>query len=125
MESEWKIRGVRGATTVEANTSEQIEEATVELLEKIVEENNIEVEDISHVTFTVTHDIDADFPAKFARTHLKWNNVAMICTREIPVPGSVQMCVRALIVINTKLSHKEVNHVYLRGAKALRPDLAK
>lgn len=123
MSGEWRIRGVRGATTVESNTKESIEKSTVEMLEQIVAQNKIKVDDISHVTFTVTHDIDADFPAKYARTRLGWDNVAMICTREIPVPGSTPLCIRVMLVVNTKLSHQEVKHVYLRGAKGLRPDL--
>lgn len=116
-------RGVRGATTIENNTPEEMDEATVELLKTIMDNNSFKVEDISHVIFTLTHDINASFPAKAARDYLNWDNVPMICTQEIPVPNSLQKCVRVLIVINTNLEAKDIKHVYLREAKKLRPDL--
>ena len=65
-------RGIRGAITVEENTSEAIGAATIKLLQAIVEKNNIEIDSISHVIFTVTKDLNADFPAKYARVNLKW-----------------------------------------------------
>jgi len=119
-----KSRGVRGAITVENNTYEEIEEATIELLTTILDENDFDIDDISHVIFTLTHDLNACFPAKAARIHLGWNDVPMICTQEIPVPGSVEKCIRVLIVINTKLKKSDIKHVYLGKAKLLRPDLS-
>ena len=116
-------RAVRGATTVENNTAEEIHSATVELLKKMTEENAINPEDIVNVIFTLTHDLNAGFPAKSARVELHWDEVPMICTQEIPVPDSLQKCIRVLITFNTNKSLKEIKHVYLREARTLRPDL--
>ncbi len=118
-------RAVRGATTVENNTADEIFDATVELLNKMVEENSIDSEEIINVIFTLTHDLDAAFPAKAARIHLSWNTVPMICTQEIPVPDSLQKCIRVLITFNTAKPKSEIRHIYLREAKSLRPDLTK
>lgn len=116
-------RAVRGATSVQHNTAEEISQATLELLEKMIEENSITAEDIVNVIFTLTHDLDAAFPAKTARVHLHWDDVPMICTQEIPVPDSLQRCIRVLITFNTAKPRQEIRHVYLREAKSLRPDL--
>lgn len=117
-------RGVRGALTIEHNTREEIETATLEILNLLIEKNKIDSKDISHVIFSLTKDIDAAFPAEFARKKLGWDNVAMICTNEVCVPGSLKMCIRVLLVINTALSQEEIQHVYIKGAVKLRPDLA-
>ena len=116
-------RAVRGATTVENNTAEEIHNATVELLKKMTEENSISPDDIVNVIFTLTHDLNAGFPAKSARTDLHWNDVPMICTQEIPVPDSLQKCIRVLITFNTTKPREEIKHIYLREARSLRPDL--
>ncbi|MFA6988675.1 MAG: chorismate mutase [Candidatus Gastranaerophilaceae bacterium] len=116
-------RGVRGATTVNNNEYLEIEESTIELLKEIIDKNEIEKDSISHVIFTLTHDLNAGFPAKAARIHLDWSDVPMICTQEIPVPNSLEKCIRVLIVINTTKKHKEIKHIYLRNAKNLRPDI--
>ncbi|OGH94407.1 MAG: chorismate mutase [Candidatus Melainabacteria bacterium GWA2_34_9] len=118
-------RAVRGATTVENNVDEEIYQATVELLKKMIEENSIDSDEIINVIFTLTHDLDAAFPAKAARVHLGWNTVPMICTQEIPVPESLQKCIRVLITFNTAKSKDEIRHIYLRKAQTLRPDLVK
>lgn len=116
-------RGIRGAITIESNTEKEIEDATVELLSCLLEKNKIEVGNISHVIFSLTKDIDAAFPAKFARKNLGWDHVPMICTNELGVPESLKKCIRVLMVVNTSLSQEEVHHAYLRGAVRLRPDL--
>lgn len=118
-------RAVRGATTVKANTAKEIHSATVELLKKMIADNSITPEDIVNVIFTLTHDLNAGFPAKSARTDLNWNEVPMICTQEIPVPDSLQKCIRVLITFNTEKTLREIKHIYLREAKKLRPDLVK
>lgn len=117
-------RGVRGATTVEADSAEQIVSATRELLERMVEANGIEPGDVASVIFTATPDLAAAFPARAAR-ELGWDRVALLDAQEIPVPGSLARCVRALIHWNTDLAQAEVRHVYLRGAAILRPDLGR
>lgn len=117
-------RGVRGAITVEHNTREEIENATVELLSLLIEKNKIDTSEISHAVFSLTRDIDSAFPAEFARKRLEWDHVPMICTNEVLVPDSLPLCIRVLLVINTALKQNEVHHIYLKGAARLRPDLA-
>lgn len=114
-------RGVRGATTVDANTSEAILHATRELLEQLVAANGIAVEDIASAFFTATPDLNACFPAQAAR-QLGWTEVALMGAQEMDVPGAVSMCLRVLIHWNTPKPQSAIQHVYLRGAVALRPD---
>jgi chorismate mutase len=118
-----RCRGIRGATTVTDNTAEGILEATREVLTGIVERNQVDIEDITSVFFTVTEDLDAEHPALAAR-QLGWESVALMCAREIPVPGSLQRCIRVLLHVNTAKSPGELRHVYLREAAALRPGWA-
>jgi chorismate mutase len=116
-------RGIRGATSVAENSREAILAATRELLTRIAERNAIDVEEITSIFFTVTDDLDAEYPALAAR-QLGWINVALLCAREIPVPGSLGRCVRVLLHINTTRSQAEIRHVYLHEAVALRPGWA-
>jgi len=113
------MRGIRGATQISANTVEAMEEAVVEMVVALMARNRLHPEDITWAIFTVTHDLDADFPARAARL-AGWHQVPMICSREIPVPGSMPRVVRVLLHVE---SGGEAHHVYLRGAQALRPDL--
>jgi len=113
------MRGIRGATQISANTVEAMEEAVVEMVEALMKRNQLRPEDITWAIFTVTHDLDADFPARAARL-AGWHQVPMICSREIPVPGSMPRVVRVLLHVE---SEGVTHHVYLRGAQALRPDL--
>ncbi|MGC4001362.1 MAG: chorismate mutase [Anaeromyxobacter sp.] len=115
------MRGIRGATQVSANTVQAIEDAVVEMCREITKRNQITADQIVWAIFTVTHDLDADFPARAARVQ-GWNHVPMICSQEIPVPGSLPRTVRVLLHVD---SDGPRNHVYLRGAEALRPDLHK
>ena len=117
-----RLRGIRGATTVDANTREAILEATGELLGALIEANDLVPDDIASVFFSATQDLNAEFPALAAR-HLGWSHVALTCMAEMYVPGSLPMCVRILMHVNTAKRQDEVKFVYLRGAKALRPDL--
>ncbi len=112
-------KGIRGATTVETNTVQDLQSATLELLNEMIAQNNIEINNISHVIFTTTTDLDAAFPAKFARTDLGWENVAMMCFNELPVPNSLKMCLRILIVLNCNTDFQP-KFVYLKGAQNLR-----
>lgn len=116
-------RGIRGATTVEHNKREEILAATTELLQLLIRNNNLQPEDVASAIFTVTADLDAEFPALAAR-YLGWTEVALMCTREIPVPGSLGMCIRVLLHVNTTRSAAEIQHVYIRGAVNLRPTFA-
>lgn len=117
------IRGIRGATTVPADEPDLILQATRELLEAILAENDdMRPEDIASAVFTVTDDLASTFPAQAAR-QMGWGLVPMLCAREIPVPNSLPRVVRVLVHWNTDVSQSEVTHVYLRDAVRLRPDL--
>ena len=117
------IRGVRGATTVPADQPELILEATRELLEAILKANSgMHPEDIASVFFTVTHDLVSTFPAQGAR-QMGWGLVPMICSVEIPVPGSLPHVIRVFVHWNTDCLQSDITHVYLREAVKLRPDL--
>ena len=119
-----KMRGVRGATTVTENTTDAILQATEEVLVTLIERNNIVEEDVASVLFTTTPDLTACFPAKAAR-NLGWRQVALMGFQEVDVPTGLKMCIRVLIHWNTEKEISELQHVFLRGARALRPDLAK
>ncbi len=116
-------RGVRGAITLDGNTSEEIKKGVIELLGKMLEDNNIDTKDIAFAIFTVTQDIDADFPAKFARLNCGFSNVPMMCYNELNVPFGLKKCLRVLLNINTDKNQDEIKHIYLRGAKTLREDI--
>lgn len=116
-------RGIRGATTVDTNTADAILTATRELLEGIVLANDVQPADIASVLFTATQDLSAAFPAAAARD-MGWAQVPLLDAQEIPVPDSLARCVRVLVHWNTERTQDTIRHVYLRGAAALRPDLA-
>lgn len=116
-------RGVRGATTVAANTREEILTASRQLLALMIRRNGIEAEDVASAIFTVTTDLDAEFPALAAR-QLGWLDVPLLCSYEIEVPGSLERCIRILVNWNTDKPQKEIVHSYIKQAKTLRPDLS-
>ena len=112
-------KGIRGAIIVKENTSASIEAATLELLSEMVLKNRIKEENISHIIFTLTNDLNAEFPAKFVRTELKWTKTAMMCFHELDVPNALKMCLRVLIVVNCSESF-EPEFIYMNGAEQLR-----
>ena len=112
-------KGIRGAITVENNSVEDIKSATLELLSEMIKKNNIEKENISQAIFTLTPDLNAEFPAKFARIDFGWDNIAMMCFHELDVPNSLKKCLRILIVVNANDDFKP-KFVYLKGAEKLR-----
>jgi chorismate mutase len=114
-------RGVRGATTVQANTREAILDATTELLAAMVDANGFCVEDVASAFFTSSPDLNAEFPALAARK-MGWTDVALLCGHEMHVPGSLNQCLRILLHVNTEKKASEIVHVYLHGARVLRPD---
>ena len=116
-----RCRGIRGATTVDENSPDAILAATTELLTELVRANNLQLEDIASAFFTTTTDLDAEFPA-VAANRLGWRDVALLCGHEMNVPGSLRQCLRVLLHVNTEKGQQELVHVYLRGAKDLRPD---
>lgn len=118
-----QCRGVRGAITVEANTAEDILEATTELLTGLIAANDIAPEQVVSVIFSTTNDLNAAFPARAAR-ELGWHDVALLCTHEMAVPGALPRVIRVLIHLNTERSTRELVHLYLKDAWQLRPDRA-
>lgn len=112
-------KGIRGAITVDDNSPEAIGSAVIKLLKEMVQKNNIDLELISHVIFSLTPDLNADFPAKYARINLKWKDVPMMCFNEIDVPGALKRCLRVMIVVNCSETF-EPTFVYLEGAESLR-----
>jgi chorismate mutase len=119
-----RCRGVRGATTVPENSREEILKATRELLALMIRRNGIEAGDVASAIFSTTTDLNAEFPALAAR-QLGWYDVALLCTHELDVPGSLRRCIRILLHWNTEKRADEVIHVYVRDAVALRPDRSK
>lgn len=119
----WRLRGIRGATTVDANTRVEILEATEELLAEMIDANQIESSEVASAWFTTTPDLNAEFPAVVARQTFDWTHAALMCGHEMQVPGSLPSCLRILLHVNTPLMQDEVQHVYLRGARVLRTDL--
>lgn len=117
-------RGVRGATTVVANTREEILSATRQLVALMIRRNGIERTTVASAIFTTTSDLDAEFPALAAR-QLGWIDVPLLCGHEMSIPGSLPRCIRVLVHWNTDLSQSEIQHIYIRDAVKLRPDLCK
>ena len=114
-------RGVRGATTIKEDTSQEILRATRELLAFMIRLNNIESDDVCSAFFTTTSDVVSQYPALAAR-QLGWMHVPLLCGHEMVVPGSMPNCIRVLIHWNTDTPQKDIQHVYLNEARALRPD---
>jgi len=116
-------RGIRGAIQIAEDTSSNILEATRELLLAMIEANpDLYAEDVASIFFTVTHDLNAAHPALAAR-QLGWVDVPLLCAQEIPVPGSMPRVIRVLMHWNTEHAQREIQHVYLGNAAALRPDI--
>lgn len=117
------VRGVRAAATVTANDAQEIQDVTLDMINQLVSENNIDPADIASVWITVTNDLDATFPAKPIRQLPDWELVPIMCALEIPVKNSLEKCIRIMLHWNTTKSQQEIKHIYLGGARALRPDL--
>jgi chorismate mutase len=114
-------RGVRGATTADQNDREEILKATRQLLALMIRQNGIRPEDVASAVFSMTADLDAEFPALAAR-QLGWFDVALMCVRELAVPDSLPRCIRILLLWNTDKPPNEIVHVYIKEATGLRPD---
>ena len=114
-------RGVRGATTVESNSRDEILEETRKLLALMIRFNDIRAGDVASAIFTLTRDLNAEFPALAAR-QLGWLDVPLLCGHEVEVPGSLPRCIRILVHWNTDRAQEDITHVYLEDAQKLRPD---
>ncbi len=115
-------RGVRGATTVDTNTRDEILMQTRRLLALMIRKNGIEATDVASAIFSLTPDLDAEFPALAAR-QIGWLDVPLLCMHELGVPGALQRCVRILIHWNTDKAQTDIHHIYIRDAVKLRPGL--
>ena len=114
-----KVRGIRGATTAESNTREDVLAAATELMERLIEANSIDADDVAAAFFTTTPDLNAEFPAAAARL-MGWTYVALMGASEIDVPDAPPLCIRVLILINTDKPPQRLKNIYLRGATNLR-----
>lgn len=117
------VRAIRGATQVEANERDQILEATTELVAEVMARNGLSTEDVISVFFTATPDLTAEFPALAARK-LGFHEVPLLCASEVDVPHALPRVIRLMAYIETDRPRAEMQHVYLRGATALRLDIA-
>ena len=118
-----KVRAIRGATQCSANSAEAIDVATKELLKEILRANKLIPSEVISVIFTVSPDLNAAFPASSAR-ELGFEEVPLLCSVEIGVPGSLQRTIRVLAHVETELEKSDIAHIYLGGAKSLRRDIA-
>jgi chorismate mutase len=116
------VRGLRGATTVDADTVAQVAERSQELMRELMARNGLHEDDIISVLFTATADVTSTFPATAIR-EAGFGAVPLLCAAEIAVPGSMPKCIRVLLHVNTPRSRDEMHHVYLHGAQGLRDDL--
>jgi chorismate mutase len=120
------VRGIRGATTAEANTEEAITAATDELLRQLVDLNDLDPAEIGFAYFTTTHDLTAEYPAYAARK-LGWLDVPLLCGHDmdvrLPNPRGIPMCIRILLLYNTPKPQSAMRFAYLRGARAIKADL--
>ena len=116
------VRALRGATTVDEDTAEQVRSRTIALLEQMVERNGVDHDDVISVLFTATDDIHSMFPATAARD-IGFGDVPLICARELDIVGATPRCIRLLMHLTTYRSRADLRHVYLEGAASLRDDL--
>jgi chorismate mutase len=120
----WRVRAIRGATTVPVNSKEAIALAVTELLDELETHNQLDPREMVSVTFSVTQDLDAVFPAAIARQRPGWDQIPLMDFQHMYVEGSLERCIRLLVHFNTPDPDAKVYHPYLRRAKDLRPDLA-
>ena len=122
-QTDWQIRAIRGATTVPENSIEAMAAAVSELLDAVEARNELDPEKMVSVTFSVTRDLDAVFPAAIARKRPHWGNVPLLDVQQMHVEGSLPRCIRLMLHIYLPTTVPSVNHAYLRDAQKLRPDL--
>jgi chorismate mutase len=118
----WKVKAIRGATTATENSMAAIRDVVHELLDEIEARNDLDLSEVVNVTFSVTRDLDRVFPAAIARQRPHWQSVPLLDVQQMYVITDLPYCIRCLIQFNTPDPALEVQHVYLRQAKTLRPD---
>lgn len=119
----WQVRAIRGAITAEANTEIAIARAVHELLDRIQTCNALDLSQIVNVIFSATADLDVVFPAQIARSRPGWQDIPLLDLQQMHVVGSLPRCIRVLIQVNQPMNAHQIQHVYLGGARHLRPDL--
>ena len=115
-------RSVRGATTISSDNRDEVLEATAELLNEIIEQNNINNADIVNILFTATDDIRSEFPAVAAR-EIGLTSIPLLDCQQMKCDNALALCIRVMLTYNTAKQQGDIKHVYLREAKKLRPDL--
>ncbi|NJM77347.1 MAG: chorismate mutase [Acaryochloridaceae cyanobacterium RU_4_10] len=118
----WRVKAIRGATTATENSIAAVRDVVHELLDEIESRNSLDLSEVVSVTFSVTHDLDAIFPAAIARQRPHWQTVPLLDVQQMYVKTDLPRCIRCLIQFNTPDPDFEVQHVYLQQAKTLRPD---
>lgn len=113
---------IRGAITIKENSKDAILDGTKELLKEIIDNNDIQIEDILSITFTATKDLTKVYPAVAAR-ELGIVAASLICMQEMYVEGSLEQCIRVMFLVDLDRCQNEIHHIYLKGAKILRPDI--
>ncbi|WCO69143.1 chorismate mutase [Iamia majanohamensis] len=116
------VRALRGATTVDVDTPEHIQDRVLALLDTLVERNDVHHDDLISILFTATEDVVSTFPATAARAR-GLGDVPLICARELSIEGGTPMCIRVLVHLTTERTRDQLHHVYLEGARHLRDDL--
>ena len=119
--SNFKLTAIRGATTSDGNTSVFIKNAVIELMQEFISLNELNKENIFSITFTVTKDLSACFPASIARKHFNFDSVAFLDCQQMFVPNDINFCIRLMALVKLESNRKPV-HPYLRGSSKLRPD---
>ena len=119
------IVSIRGAITADNNTPADIASATIELFQEIISQNDIKTENIIHIIFSMTKDLNAIYPAKALREKFDVADTPLFCVQEADIHEALEKCIRILIMTKSEISKKEVKHIYLKDAKKLRPDLSK
>ena len=120
-----KVLAIRGATTVSCNSRDEILKETAILINTIINENNLEIDDIISICFTMTKDLDAVYPAVAVREELGIVDIPLLNFEEKYIVNSLEKCIRVLIYINSNKNKCDINHIYLNKSKSLRPDLSK
>ena len=119
--SKFKLTAIRGAITSDGDTEFLIKDAVVELIKAFITLNELNKENIISITFTVTKDLSACFPAAIARKHFNFDTVAFLDCQQMNVPNDINFCIRIMALVNLKSNRKPV-HPYLKGSSKLRPD---
>ena len=118
------MRGIRGAITVEHNDNEEIWQAAQSMMQALLTRNELQPEDIGAVIFSMTEDLTACFPTAGVRRLAGFDLVPLFDARQCAIEGSLEKCIRVLVLADTQKPQKEIHHIYMGRAAALRPDIA-